>query len=158
MTADSARIPLSRLLLADVPGSMAVALGADRAHWLARVRAWARAFLPLQGRDVALACEDGFEFSAALFGAWQAGAIPWMPADALPATLQRLRDDGVTFAGELPDGLQAATGGGDIALQALDLDACTLVLFTSGSTGEPAAIRKSRPRRPRTRRPSTAGA
>ena len=143
MTADSARIPLSRLLLADVPGSMAVALGADRAHWLARVRAWARAFLPLQGRDVALACEDGFEFSAALFGAWQAGAIPWMPADALPATLQRLRDDGVTFAGELPDGLQAATGGGDIALQALDLDACTLVLFTSGSTGEPAAIRKS---------------
>ena len=143
MTADSARIPLSRLLLADVPGSMAVALGADRAHWLARVRAWARAFLPLQGRDVALACEDGFEFSAALFGAWQAGAIPWMPADALPATLQRLRDDGVTFAGELPDGLQAATGGGDIALQALDLDACTLVLFTSGSTGEPVAIRKS---------------
>ena len=143
MTADSARIPLSRLLLAYVPGSMAVALGADRAHWLARVRAWARAFLPLQGRDVALACEDGFEFSAALFGAWQAGAIPWMPADALPATLQRLRDDGVTFAGELPDGLQAATGGGDIALQALDLDACTLVLFTSGSTGEPAAIRKS---------------
>ena len=143
MTADSARIPLSRILLADVPGSMAVALGADRAHWLARVRAWARAFLPLQGRDVALACEDGFEFSAALFGAWQAGAIPWMPADALPATLQRLRDDGVTFAGELPDGLQAATGSGDIALQALDLDACTLVLFTSGSTGEPAAIRKS---------------
>ena len=143
MTADSARIPLSRLLLADVPGSMAVALGADRAHWLARVRAWTLAFLPLQGRDVALACEDGFEFSAALFGAWQAGAIPWMPADALPATLQRLRDDGVAFAGELPDGLQAATGGGDIALQALDLDACTLVLFTSGSTGEPAAIRKS---------------
>ena len=143
MTADSARIPLSRILLADVPGSMAVALGADRAHWLARVRAWARAFLPLQGRDVALACEDGFEFSAALFGAWQAGAIPWMPADALPATLQRLRDDGVAFAGELPDGLQAATSGGDIALQALDLDACTLVLFTSGSTGEPAAIRKS---------------
>ena len=39
--------------------------------------------------------------------------------------------------------MQAATGGGDIALQALDLDACTLVLFTSGSTGEPAAIRKS---------------
>ena len=143
MTADSARIPLSRILLADVPGSTAIALGADRAHWLARVRAWTLAFLPLQGRDVALACEDGFEFSAALFGAWQAGAIPWMPADALPATLQRLRDDGVTFAGELPDGLQAATGGGDIALQALDLDACTLVLFTSGSTGEPAAIRKS---------------
>lgn len=143
MTADSARIPLSRILLADVPGSTAIALGADRAHWLARVRAWTLAFLPLQGRDVALACEDGFEFSAALFGAWQAGAIPWMPADALPATLQRLRDDGVAFAGELPDGLQAATGGGDIALQALDLDACALVLFTSGSTGEPVAIRKS---------------
>ncbi len=138
------RIPLSRLLVADIPGGTRVSPNVDRAHWLMRVRAWAQAFLPMQGRDVALACEDGFEFAAALFGAWQAGATPWMPADALPVTLQRLRDEGLTFAGDLPGGVRAADGDdGGIELHALDLDACTLVLFTSGSTGEPAAIRKS---------------
>lgn len=138
------RIPLSHILIAGVPVDTRVSPDADRAHWLVRVRAWARAFLPLQGRAVALACEDGFEFSAALFGAWQAGATPWMPADALAATLQRLRGEGLAFAGDLPGGLQAVAGSDDdSALHELDLDACTLVLFTSGSTGEPAAIRKS---------------
>jgi len=143
MHADSMRISLARLLSADLPGETTVSPDADRTRWLQRVRAWTQAFMPLQGRDVALACEDGFEFAAALFGAWQAGATPWMPADALPATLKRLRDEGLAFAGDLPGGLQAADGGGDIALQELDLDAFALVLFTSGSTGEPAAIRKT---------------
>ena len=144
MHAEPMRIPLVRILIADAPSGTLVSPDADRAHWLARVRAWARAFLPLQGRDVALACEDGFEFSAALFGAWRAGATPWMPADALPATLERLRDEGLAFAGDLPGGVQAVDGDDDdIALHELDLDACMLVLFTSGSTGEPAAIRKS---------------
>ena len=140
------RIPLARLLVADADAAagMPVSPDADRAHWLRRVRAWTRALQSLQGRDVALACEDGLEFAAALFGAWQAGATPWMPADALPATLQRLRDDGLAFAGDLPGGVQADEGSNDgIELHELDLDACALVLFTSGSTGEPAAIRKT---------------
>ncbi len=138
------RIPLPRILVAVVPVGTPVSPDADRAHWLTRVRAWRRAFLPMQGRDVALACEDGLEFSAALFGAWQAGATPWLPADVLPATLQRLRDDGLAFAGDLPEGVQAADGSDDgIELHELDSDACALVLFTSGSTGQPAAIRKS---------------
>lgn len=137
-------IPLSRILIAEMSGDAWVSPDTDRALWLARVRAWARAFLPMHGRDVALACEDGFEFAAALFGAWQAGATPWMPADALPATLQRLRNEGLVFAGDLPGGVRAADADdGAIELHALDLDACALVLFTSGSTGEPSAIRKS---------------
>lgn len=144
MPIESARIPLARLAIADIPGGMPVAPDADRSAWLARLRAWARAFAPLQDRDVALACEDGFEFSAALFGAWQAGATPWLPADTLPATLQRLRDEGLAFAGDLPGGLQPEAGdAGDVVLRGLDDDACALVLFTSGSTGEPAAIRKA---------------
>src|SRR5690606_133717 len=43
----------------------------------------------------------------------------------------------------LPGGLQPAGDAGDVVLRGLDADACTLVLFTSGSTGEPAAIRKA---------------
>ncbi|RZA16984.1 MAG: hypothetical protein EOP93_14245, partial [Lysobacteraceae bacterium] len=144
MTTDFPRIPLARILVADMAADAPVSPDATRAHWLARVRAWTQALRPLQGRGVALACEDGFEFAAALFGAWQAGATPWMPADELPATLQRLQGDGLAFAGDLPGGVRAADGiASDIALETLDLDACSLVLFTSGSTGEPAAIRKS---------------
>ena len=143
MPAEPIRLPLSQLAIADLPGDTPVAPDADRAHWLLRVRAWARALQSLRGRDVALACEDGFEFSAALFGAWQAGATPWMPADALPATLQRLHDAGLAFAGDLPGGMQAMDGDDGIEMHELDADACALVLFTSGSTGEPAAIRKT---------------
>ena len=136
------RIPLALLAVAELAACTPVAPDADRAHWLARLRAWARAFAPLRGQGIALACEDGFEFSAALFAAWQVGATPWLPADELPATLQRLRDAGQAFAGDLPGGLQPVDDGDDIALHELDGEACELVLFTSGSTGEPAAIRK----------------
>lgn len=116
-----------------------------RGDWLGRVAAWRDAFAAFAGRDIALACDDGVEFSAALFGAWQAGATPWLPGDALPATLERLRARGLAFAGDFPDGIRASVSVArtDFALHVLDAEACTLVLFTSGSTGEPAAIRKS---------------
>ena len=65
MATDSMRIPLARLLVADADAAagMPVSPDADRAHWLRRVRAWTRALQSLQGRDVALACEDGLEFA-----------------------------------------------------------------------------------------------
>ena len=140
------RIPLSHLTIADVVDTDAlVSPGIDRGHWLARVVAWRDAFITLAVRDIALACDDGVEFSAALFGAWQAGVTPWLPGDALPATLERLRERGLVFAGDLPDGIRAyeSVATIDAEMPALDPEACGLVLFTSGSTGDPAAIRKS---------------
>lgn len=122
-----------------------VAPGIDRAQWLSRVGVWRDAFAAHAGGDIALVCEDGVEFSAALFGAWQAGVTPWLPGDVLPATLDTLRRRGLVFAGDLPGGLRASatTMVADSPMPALDDERCTLVLFTSGSTGEPAAIRKS---------------
>ena len=146
MRTERVSIPLARLAMSDVADArVLVSPGIDRGHWLARVAAWRDVFAAHADRDIALACEDGVEFSAALFGAWQVGATPWLPGDALPATLDRLRDHGLVFAGDLPGGLRASaspmTPG--VAMQALDPESCALVLFTSGSTGEPAAIRKS---------------
>jgi acyl-CoA synthetase (AMP-forming)/AMP-acid ligase II len=146
MQADRMRIQLSRLTMADLSeAAVPVSPGIDRRHWLARVAAWRDAFTAHASRDLALVCEDGVEFSAALFGAWQAGATPWLPGDALPATLERLRERGLLFAGDLPDGVRASASDAatDIAMDALDAESCALVLFTSGSTGEPVAIRKS---------------
>lgn len=146
MPAERTRIPLSRLAMADVVDrDAAISPGIERVHWLGRVAAWRDAFDAFAGRDIALDCDDGVEFSAALFGAWQAGATPWLPGDALPATLERLRTRGLAFAGDLPDGIRApeSVAAAEVAMHALDDEACVLVLFTSGSTGEPAAIRKS---------------
>lgn len=144
MTADSARLPLASLTRRDAaPGNRVVSPGVDRAAWLRRVQAWRAVFAPRAGQGIALALEDGIEFSAALFGAWCAGATPWLPADTLPATLQRLVAEGLVFAGELPGGLVAGEGGSDDDGEPLDAHRCTLVLFTSGSTGDPVAITKT---------------
>ena len=138
------RIPLHELLVAAVPTERPVAPDGDRGAWLQRVQAWQCVFAAYAGRDIALAHDDAFEFSAALFAAWQANATPWLPADTLPATLARLADAGLVFAGQLPDGLQPAASDAAVSQpqQALDPERCELVLFTSGSTGEPTAIRK----------------
>ena len=143
MPADRMRIPLPGLC--NVDAAAPVSPGIDRAHWRMRVGAWRDALGPHAGKDLALACDDALEFSAALFGAWQAGVTPWLPGDTLPATLETLRARGLLLAGDLPGGIRAGESGVpiDAGLHALDADACALVLFTSGSTGEPAAIRKS---------------
>ena len=92
MASDRMRIPLARLTQADATDpSVPVSPGIDRAYWLSRVAAWRDVFSSHAGSDIALACEDGVEFSAALFGAWQADVTPWLPGDVLPATLDTLR-------------------------------------------------------------------
>ena len=146
MPIDRMRIALSQLTMAEeADAGVAVSPGFDRTYWRMRVGAWRDAFAAHAGQDVALACDDALEFSAALFGAWQADVTPWLPGDALPATLDQLRQRGAVFAGDLPGGVRpdACTVGHEPVLHALDPDTCALVLFTSGSTGEPAAIRKS---------------
>jgi len=124
--------------------------GEDRAAWLARVQAWRDRLVALPGDDFALHHEDGFEFSAALFGAWCAGKRPWMPGDTLPATLARLETRVGAFAGQWPAPVAALSPDradrGTVApalAGPLDPQACRLVLFTSGSTGEPTAIAKT---------------
>ena len=108
MPADRVRIPLTRLAMADVvDADVLVSPGIERSHWLVRVAAWRDAFSTFAARDIALVCDDALEFSAALFGGWQAGVTPWLPGDALPATLDNLRERGLVHAGDLPGGIRA---------------------------------------------------
>lgn len=115
-----------------------------RAAWRMQVQAWVAAFALRPGQDCAMYFDDAAVLSAALFGAWHAGRTPWLAADTLPATLQRLLPALPLRAGELPDAIVPVASTCDAsALAPLDLDRCTLVLHTSGSEGEPTALRKT---------------
>lgn len=145
MPAESYRIPLARIALAAAaPLDDAVTPDASRGHLLARMAAWQAAFAAAPGVNHALHLDDALEFAAALFGGWQAGKVLWLPGDTLPATLERLDAAVQGRAGELPGAFAIPENADDAPVaQELDADACRLVLFTSGSTGEPSAIMKT---------------
>lgn len=116
------------------------------ADWLAEAGRWQAAFAAHPGQRFALYFEDGLSFAAALFGLWQSGKQAWLPGDLTAASRAALaaRVDG--FAGDVPppQGLPVITPAAEPAATArpLDADAPQLVVFTSGSTGEPQALPK----------------
>ncbi len=96
--------------------------------------------------ELSLFCRDAYWFALALFAAWQTGKIVHVLGDetrahSTPCTL-RLSDD-VEF-GLLIDELTIKAPPGHVyLLQEYDAEACQLFIYTSGSCGEPKAIRKS---------------
>lgn len=111
----------------------------------AQAAGWFRHFQALPGADVALYFDDTLSAAAALFAAWHAGKTVWWPGDALPATAQRLSAQVGAFAGDWPGRADTPAAVPDAAepdWQPLDAQARQLVVFTSGSSGEPSAIPK----------------
>ncbi|OJT18124.1 4-coumarate--CoA ligase [Archangium sp. Cb G35] len=114
------------------------------ASLVVRAAGWRAAFERHGGRRQALYFDDTFEFSAALLGAWHAGVCVYLPADAQPATLARLRDEVDGFAGKIPaEYAPLSPGEGrEGGWTPLSPEARALVIYTSGSSGEPTAIPK----------------
>ncbi|MFT3668379.1 MAG: AMP-binding protein [Pseudoxanthomonas sp.] len=104
---------------------------------------WHATFDAEAGMTFALHFDDATRFASALFGAWHAGKTVVLPGDALPGTQARLQSRVDGFAGDWP-GASALHEheAGDGPLAPLDPEATRLVVFTSGSTGEPVAIEK----------------
>jgi acyl-CoA synthetase (AMP-forming)/AMP-acid ligase II/3-hydroxymyristoyl/3-hydroxydecanoyl-(acyl carrier protein) dehydratase len=130
-------------------GDRALALSTDGlltcGEFLEQVQAWRRSFAAAPGQRFALHLDDSVAFAAALYGAWHAGKIVFLPADALPSTIQSISAQVDGFVGAFPGALQATTAPATNlpALKPLDPDACRLILYTSGSSGDPVAIGKS---------------
>ena len=123
----------------------------DHSGLLARASRWQAAFAAAEGRDWALYFDDSLAFAAALLGAWSAGKRVHLPGDDLPGTLQALRPHVDGFAGDLDPRWKPLVAAPPTDVPAtdvppagvvLDPHACRLVVFTSGSTGQPAAIEK----------------
>lgn len=116
------------------------------AEFVAEAGRWQAAFAAQPGQRFALYFQDSLRFAAALFGLWQTGKQAWLPGDLTPASRQALcsRVDG--FAGDAPNPL-GLPGVEPAAMPAaadrpLDPQALQLVVFTSGSTGQPQASPK----------------
>lgn len=133
--------------LALVPGDARRVVGRrgqqqfTHADFVAGVRAWHAAFAAHGGERFALYFDDPCEFAAALFGAWHAGKEAVLPGDVQPATVQRLLPEVDGCAGLLPGAIAPAAASQD-APGPLDLERTRLVMYTSGSSGQPLAIAK----------------
>lgn len=116
----------------------------DFTDFAAQVAGWQHAFSAHPGQRFALFFNHSAPFAAALLGAWHAGKCVYLPGDALPSTLQRLSLETDGFAGDLPASCHPLTPvAGPLPLwRPLDPDAVQLVVYTSGSSGEPGAITK----------------
>jgi acyl-coenzyme A synthetase/AMP-(fatty) acid ligase/3-hydroxymyristoyl/3-hydroxydecanoyl-(acyl carrier protein) dehydratase len=123
----------------------------SHAQLWAATQAWAAAFERCVGQRVALYFDDAFEFAGALLGAWQAGKQVTLPGDVQPHTVQRLLAQVDICAGLLPGAVQPLFGVQEDAIKtnlrpsslAPGDDFIALVVFTSGSSGEPQSVPKT---------------
>ena len=113
------------------------------ADFAAQVAAWRDTLAALPGTHWALFTEDSAAFASALFGAWHAGKTVVVPGDMQDDTVARLRAATDGFLGDLPGALARPAPLGDAtSWRALDAQATQLVVYTSGTNGEPLAIAK----------------
>ncbi|NCT82765.1 MAG: AMP-binding protein [Comamonadaceae bacterium] len=115
------------------------------ADFLAEIGRWQAAFAAHPGQRFGLFFQDGLSFAAALLGVWQAGKQAWLPGDQTPASRQALGACVDGFAGDVapPEGLPLVVPAAAPAPAGpLDTEARQLVVFTSGSTGQPQALTK----------------
>lgn len=95
------------------------------------------------GTRFLLACDSSYAFAVGLFGLWQAGKRPILPANTQPGTLTQLA---ATSDGLVSDGAGGIPvfGHGPASASPTSLPADTgLELWTSGTTGAPKSIAKS---------------
>ena len=69
-------------------------------EFLARVGAWRGLLRRTSGQRFALYLNDSVEFASALFGAWAAGKVIYLPGDTLPSTCANLRQIVHGYLGE----------------------------------------------------------
>lgn len=112
-----------------------------------RISLWRTLLERTPGHKFALHLRDSLEFASALFGAWLAGKIIYLPNNILPNTCAMLNNILDGYLGEfpseyfplMPENIDQQL----IQNQSLIKNYMGLVIYTSGSTGEPQAVQKN---------------
>ncbi len=116
-------------------------------EFIEKVAAWVAVLQQHPGQRFALYSEHADEFLAALLALWQCGKTACIPGDNLLATSQSLASQVDGFIGEFPQQslinrpLHAESPA--VAWRELSPSAQLVEVYTSGSSGEPKAIRKT---------------
>ncbi len=115
------------------------------------VAAWVETLTPLQGDCFAVYHQDAASFLAILCALWQLSRTACVPGDARPGTVARLKDSVDGFVGQftIPDAIHAplpaqqASKAEMIDWQVIPPQQVLLEVYTSGTTGEPKAFKKT---------------
>jgi acyl-CoA synthetase (AMP-forming)/AMP-acid ligase II/3-hydroxymyristoyl/3-hydroxydecanoyl-(acyl carrier protein) dehydratase len=117
-------------------------------EFIERAGAWRSLLQGTPEQGFALYHTDAVEFAAALFGAWHAGKIIYLPGDSLPNTCATLRRAVDGYLGEFSPQWEPKipafqnSNGDAMEFGRLDPEFVGVVLYTSGTTGAAQAISK----------------
>ena len=110
---------------------------------------WTNQFKTHSHLRYALFTEAAYPFAVRLLALFQAGKEAWLPGNNRPGTAEQLQREGCRLVGDWGDNattdsviLPQITDPTRIELAPLDSSQIQIVLYTSGSTGEPKAISK----------------
>lgn len=140
-------IPLSRLLEAESTHAVCFDRHGDEILWPQFLQTVAGLSAALAGTDTrywAIDCADSYDFACALYGCWAAGKTPVLAPSHMLAGGSELEFDGVVLASADSARLKPVVALD--TLEAAELEepiipaTSDLVLFTSGSTGEPTKV------------------
>ncbi len=140
-------IPLSRLLEAESTHAVCFDRHGGEILWPQFLQTVAGLSAALAGTDArywAIDCADSFDFACALYGCWTAGKTPILAPSHMLADGSELEFDGVVLSST--DAARSKPVVALDALQSAELEepiipaTSDLILFTSGSTGEPTKV------------------
>ncbi len=112
------------------------------------VSGWVKQLQTQSFERYALFTEDAYPFTVLLFALFHAGKQVWLAGNNRPGTAQQLQQHQCQLIGDWAfdsafDYKLSSTEVGLFPLSPLDMKATRMVVFTSGSTGEPKPIEKS---------------